>query len=171
MTVYDNGVYRDATAEELTAQAAQEEYERTRPLAMEEVLALIIPAQINALEVDDQTALRMAAYYPTWESMLGKPAETGFRFSYGGKLYKVLQAHTISAAWVPGEGTESLYTCIDAEHAGTMADPIPYDGNMELTEGLYYSQGGVVYLCTRSTGQAVYSTLAELVGLYVEVVA
>lgn len=51
-----------------------------------------------------------------------------------------------------------------------MADPTPYDGNMELFAGLYYVQNGVTYLCNRSTGQPVYNTLAELVGLYVETV-
>lgn len=28
---------------------------------------------------------------------------------------------------------------------------------------------GVIYLCNRSTGQAVYNALADLVGLYVEI--
>ena len=41
---------------------------------------------------------------------------------------------------------------------------------MELSEGLYYSQNGILYRCTQSTGQPVYNALAELVGLYVEVV-
>ena len=54
-------------------------------------------------------------------------------------------------------------------HAGTLDDPIPYDGNMELTEGLYYIQDEIVYLCTRSSGQPVYHALSALVGLYVEV--
>ena len=40
---------------------------------------------------------------------------------------------------------------------------------MELTEGLYYSQNGIVYLCIRSSGQPVYHALSDLVGLYVEV--
>lgn len=64
----------------------------------------------------------------------------------------------------------ALYTVIDVAHSGTQDDPIPYNGNMALTEGLYYTQGGVTYLCNRSTGQPVYNALAELVGLYVEVV-
>ena len=63
----------------------------------------------------------------------------------------------------------ALYTVIDVAHAGTQDDPIPYNGNMALMEGLYYTQGGVTYLCSRSTGQSVYNALAELVGLYVEV--
>ena len=79
----------------------------------------------------------------------------------------VLQAHTSQADWVPGEGTESLYTHIDETHAGTLTDPIPYYGNMALEAGKYYSQGGVIYLCTRDTVNPVYSGLADLVGLYV----
>ena len=94
----------------------------------------------------------------------------GDRFQYDGELYKVLQAHTSQQSWVPGTGTESLYIRVDDIHAGTAEDPIPYNGNMELTENLYYTQDGVLYRCTRSTGTAVYNTLSELVGLYVEVV-
>lgn len=54
-----------------------------------------------------------------------------------------------------------------ADRLGTADDPIPYEGNMELTEGLYYTQDGVMYRCTRSTGQSVYHALAELVEVYV----
>lgn len=42
--------------------------------------------------------------------------------------------------------------------------------NEEMTEGLYYTQDGVTYLCNRNTGNPVYNALAELVGLYVETV-
>ena len=48
-----------------------------------------------------------------------------------------------------------------------MTDPIPYNGNMALEAGKYYSQSGAVYLCTRDTVNPVYSGLADLVGLYV----
>ena len=40
---------------------------------------------------------------------------------------------------------------------------------MALEEGKYYSQDGVIYKCTRSTGQAVYANLSDLIGIYVEV--
>lgn len=101
---------------------------------------------------------------------VGKVYAVGDRFQYNGELYKVLQAHTSQADWVPGTGTESLYAKVDEIHAGTAEDPIPYNGNMELTENLYYTQGGVLYRCTRSTGTAVHNALSELVGIYVEVV-
>lgn len=68
----------------------------------------------------------------------------------------------------PSIDTAALYEEISESHAGTMEDPIPYNNNMELVEGKYYSQDGVTYLCTHSTGQAVYNPLSELVGIYVE---
>ena len=68
------------------------------------------------------------------------------------------------------ESTESLYTRIDEQHDGTKYDPIPYDGNMALQSGKYYTQNNILYLCNRNTVNPVYNALAELVGLYVEVV-
>ena len=62
----------------------------------------------------------------------------------------------------------ALYVRVDETHTGDQYDPIPYDGNMALTAGLYYTQDGVTYLCNRDTGIAVYNALSELVGLYVE---
>lgn len=170
-----NGIKVEMTNEEITAmqaeQAKAEAAERTRPFTESEVSRLLIKQQINTLTVDDQTALRMAGYYPEWNELIGKTADkAGFRFTYGGKLYKTIPAnHTFQADWVPDVGTESLYTRIDEEHDGTQYDPIPYDGNMALTAGLYYTHGGVTYLCNRDTGNPVYNALSELVGLYVEV--
>lgn len=131
-----------------------------------------IEAGSNAVERSDADALAVKCIYPAWEYLIGKTAEkAGFKFTYGTDLYKTIPAnHTFAAHWVPGAGTESLYTRIDEGHAGTQDEPIPYEGNMELFEGLYYIQSGVVYRCTRSTGQPVYHALSALVGLYVEAV-
>ena len=128
-----------------------------------------IEAGANAVERSDLDALAVKDIYPAWDSLNGQTVNVDFKLTYDGKLYKVIQAHTVQADWIPGVGTESLYAVIDEGHAGTKDDPIPYDGNMELTERLYYSQDGIVYLCTRSTGQPVYHALSDLVGLYVEV--
>ena len=109
---------------------------------------------------------------PALDELIGKTVDKAdFRFTYGGKLYKTIPAnHTFQADWIPGVGTESLYTRIDEEHDGTQYDPIPYDGNMALEAGKYYIQDYVIYLCNRDTGNPVYNPLAELVGLYVETV-
>lgn len=174
MKKYINGEYLDLTTEELAAmeaaQAAYEAAERTRPLTLEEVSRMIITQQINSLAVDDNTALRMAEFYPEWKDLPGTTVDkAGFKFTHKGQLYKTVpEQHSFQAGWVPGEGTESLYTRIDESHAGTLSDPIPYSGNMALEAGRYYSQDGAVYLCTRDTVSPVYSALADLVGLYVE---
>lgn len=121
----------------------------------------------------DEQAVSAKVLYPMWEDLVARSfvaEESGYRFRYGSDLYKTIQANlTFAEQWVPGVGTESLYARIDETHAGTLADPIPYDGNMELFNGKYYSQNGVVYLCNRDTGAPVYNALADLVNIYVVV--
>ena len=130
-----------------------------------------IEAGSNAVERSDADALAVKGIYPKWKHLIGQTAEkAGFKFTYGDRLYKTIPAnHTFAEQWVPGVGTESLYTVIDEAHAGTKEDPIPYSGNMELAEGLYYSQEDVVYKCVRASGQPVYNALKDLVNLYVTV--
>jgi hypothetical protein len=176
--IFDGKTYRDMTAEELAemreAEAKAEAEEKHRPFTESEVTAMFITAQINTLAVDDQTALRMMAYYPDFAELCEQSYTTdkaGFKFVYGGKLYKTVQpVYTFVAHYVPGVGTESLFERIDEQHDGTKYDPTPYEGNMALEKGKYYSQGGVVYVCILDTQIQVSHALAELVGLYVEVV-
>lgn len=139
--------------------------------------ARALAASVVALKTSatDQQALTASALYPTYEDLVARQhvAEyAGYRFQFGGGLWKTLQpGYTFDGVYAPGTGTESLYARIDESHAGTLEDPIPYEGNMELFSGKYYSQGGVVYRCTRDSGQPLYHKLSELVGLYVEVAA
>lgn len=172
MKIWIDGTTRDMTAEEIVAmedavaRAAAEE--KHRPLSLNEVQEMMVRQQINTLTVDDATALRMIAYYPEWTT--GTAYKAGDKLVYNGDLYRVLQAHTSQETWLPGTGTESIYTRIDEQHDGTKYDPIPYNGNMALVSGKYYSQSGVVYLCNRDTGNPVYNALSELVEIYVEVI-
>lgn len=96
----------------------------------------------------------------------------GDRRSYGGKVYKCRQAHTSQADWTPDK-TPALWAVIDAEHAGTQADPIPAARGMEYEYGKYYldSEDGKTYKCERigeaAGGQIVLQYLPhELVGQY-----
>lgn len=136
----------------------------------QEIQAALLSAQVNTLDVDDDTALRWRSFYPEWKA--GADYTAGYKVQYNGRLWRVRegQAHTSQDGWEP-ENAPSLWAGIDEAHAGTLEDPIPYSGNMALTAGLYYTQGGVVYLCTRDTGTPVYHALSELVGLYVEEIA
>lgn len=172
MRKYINGIYRDMTDEEVTAmqkqQAAYEAAERTRPLTEGEVTALLIRQQINTLDVDDNTALRMTEFYPEWTS--GHAYTAAYKVQYGGNLWRCMQAHTAQPGWEPSTATASLWEQICESHDGTLADPIPYSGNMALENGKYYTQDGATYLCTRDTGNPVYNALADLVGIYVDTV-
>ena len=125
-----------------------------------------------AIVLTDEQAVYSKELYPKWEELMGQTVELGFRFRYGDALYRTLQkSYTFVEHYIPGAGTESLFARIDEAHAGTAEDPIPYEGNMALEEGRYYSQDGVIYRCIWSTGIPVYHPLSELVGLYVEVIS
>ena len=172
MKVYGNGVIRDMTSKEIAEmeelRLRYEAEEKHRPLTSEEVTAMLIRQQINTLAVDDQTALRMTEFYPEWTSGQGYTA--AYKVRYGGKLWRCVQAHTAQSGWEPSTATASLWEQICESHDGTLADPIPYSGNMALENGKYYTQDGATYLCTRDTGNPVYNALADLVGIYVDTV-
>lgn len=162
---------KNMTQEEISAMqsalAELEAYERTRPLTAEEVTAMLIKQQINTLSVDDNITLRMVEFYPEWAA--GQDYTAGYKVQHGGKLWRCLQAHTAQTGWEP-ENTPALWTEVCETHAGTLEDPIPYDGNMALESGKYYIQDYAIYLCNRDTGNPVYNPLAELVGLYVKAI-
>lgn len=121
---------------------------------------------------DDQ-ALTVKGAYWQWEDLVkaGTTVDRGYRFQHGDKLWRTEQPkYTFVSHYVPGAvDTESLFSVIDETNAGTLEDPIPYDGNMEIFEGKYYVQNDVVYRCIRDSGIPLYHDLANLVGLYVEV--
>ena len=171
MKKYMNGEYIEMTAEEIVAMKAEaahfETTERARPLTESEVTRLLIRQQINTLSVDDNTALRMVEFYPEWAA--GVDYATGYKAQNGGRLWRCVQTHTSQTGWEP-ENAASLWTEINETHSGTVDDPIPYNGNMTLENGKYYTQDGVLYKCTRDTGNPVYHALSALVGTYVEVV-
>lgn len=117
----------------------------------------------------DNDALEAKELFPAWAS--GTTYNVGERVHYGEKLYRCEQSHTAQADWTPDVAT-SLFSEVGKPSQGDSPDnPIPYNNNMELFNGKYYEQNEVVYLCFRDTGIPVYNNLADLVGLYVEVVS
>ncbi len=138
-----------------------------RPLSQAAVSEMLIRQQINTMAVDDNTALRMRTYYPEWAA--NTDYTVGYKVQRNGKLWRAIQPHTSQDGWQP-ENSASLWEQINETHDGTLYDAIPYDGNMSLESGKHYTQDGVVYCCTRDTGNPVYHALAELVGNYVEAV-
>lgn len=124
--------------------------------------------------LEDAVALTAVELFPQWKKLVANSNQVkkGFRFQHEGKLYRVEQPeYTFVEHYVPGTaGTESLFSKVDETHAGTYEDPIPFEKNMEIYQGSYYSQYDVIYLCIRDSGQPVYHDLSALVGSYVEVV-
>lgn len=127
--------------------------------------AMLVKASAS---LSDSDALEAVELFDRWAA--GVAYTAGQRIAYGGKLYRVVQTHTSQADWLP-DITPALYSEVEKPGQGdTPDDPIPYSGNMELVENKYYSEDGVTYRCFRGTGIPVYNRLADLVGIYVEVV-
>ena len=132
--------------------------------------------EINNYELSASEALQVQSWYPilyeTEGYKEGDAIVMGARVQYDGKLYAAMQDHTITSAFAPSIHTASLWCEVVEESAevGTLENPIPYEGNMALENGKYYSQDGVVYLCVRDSGAPLYNALRDLVGIYVEVV-
>lgn len=118
-----------------------------------------------AQSLDDNTALTVKSLYPAWTENTAYTA--GHKVQRNGKLWRVVQAHTSQVGWEP-ENVPAMWESINETHSGAADDPIPYEGNMALTNGLYYVQDYVIYRCTRDTGAPVYHALADLTGVYVE---
>jgi hypothetical protein len=121
--------------------------------------------------------IKHQSFAPKWgiDIKEGDSVKKGDKFTYDGKLWAVLQDHTIMPHYYPSINTAALYVEVtpdyneQGEEMGTLENPIPYEGNMVLENGKYYSQDGVTYLCNRDSGNPVYHALKDLVGLYVEV--
>lgn len=118
-------------------------------------------------DLTDQEALLVKGLQKLWKP--GEDVVVGDRRQYNDLLYKCRQAHTTQADWTP-DVYRAGWEVIDETHAGTADDPIPYSTGMQLYNGMYYTEDGILYLCNRDTGQAVYNTLADLLGIYVEIV-
>ena len=161
-----------------------EDYEQTpiinhvRRLKRAQELIKQNTAEINNLNLSPKDALEVVDWFPEWGIdegfKVGDTVQKGQKFKYNGKLYAVLQEHSILANYAPSINTASLYVEVTpdyneaGEEMGTIQNPIAYEGNMILENGKYYIQDGVTYKCNRDTGIAVYHALRDLVGLYVE---
>ena len=118
-----------------------------------------------AQSLTDETALDAICLHPMWS--VGVDYEVGFKVRHNDRLFRCVQAHTSIDGWQPDK-TPALWEEINETHSGVMDDPIPYNGNMALVNGLYYVQDGVVYRCIRDTVNPVYNALSDLMGIYVE---
>lgn len=83
---------------------------------LEELIELrkLIEKVINSLE-NDTEAITGTTLHPHWSNLLAEGKEfttddvtNGFKLQHNGKLYRVIQAHTVQESWSPDVAT-SLY--------------------------------------------------------------
>lgn len=77
----------------------------------------------SVTDLSDEEALSVAALYPTWISKIGEQVNTGERYWYDGKLYKVIQQHTVQDDWTP-DVSVSLFTEVTIEEWPEWKQPL-----------------------------------------------
>lgn len=132
-------------------------------------VASVVPKVINSISMSNNEALKRKSSFPEWKADLGE-VKQGERYQNDGDLWEVVQSHTTQANWAPSLSTASLWKRVDEEHEGTESDPIPYSPPMEIFNGKYYTQSGVLYKCTRDSGIPLSRDLDTLIGTYIEIV-
>ena len=167
MKVYENGVFRDATAEELAAWEADKAAAESIivQMSVEEVLKLLAPQLVS--NVPDETAKHMVDYFPVWDGDSVSYA-VGDRVCYNHTLYKCITAHTSQSSWNPSDAV-SLWRNIseEAQEAdGSIEHPYAWEQGMTSYEGKYYTEDGKLYICIRDSINPLYSTIAALVNNY-----
>lgn len=65
-------------------------------------------------EMTDEEALGVAALFPTWHSQIGRQVAVGTRLWDDGKLWKVIQPHTVQENWRPADAI-SLFVEVSIE--------------------------------------------------------
>ena len=119
-----------------------------------------------AQHVPDSAAYDAVWLFPNWTE--SGNFTVGLVVQYDGRLYRCRQAHSGQAGYEP-PNTPALWELIpNPNEDGTAENPITFGHGMALEAQKYYTQYGLVYLCTRDSINPVYNDLADLVGLYVE---
>lgn len=162
-----------STEERLTnVEEDVKEIKESGGVAPENYGAVFTLAKMQAQTLEDKDALKVKNLYETWSELVKlkfTAEEAGYKFTHQDVLYKTIKpGQEFQEQWVPGQGTESIFTRIDETHAGTQEDPIPYHVNMEVFQDKYYTEDGILYKCTRDSGQALHNKASELVGHYFE---
>ena len=138
----------------------------------------VAKAKVNETAMTAAEALAVQEFFPIWGeegAEFGKDVPAGFKLRVvegeSDVLYETLQAHNLQETWKPSIETASLYKVVEAGHAGTLEDPIPWAQGMAVENGKYYTDQGVTYRGIRDTGMPMAYDLKDLVpGGFVEVV-
>lgn len=155
--------------EQMLADAAIIDVDDMDVASIKRVDAIIgkVARRINQVPMTVEESLELAAYFPKWE--VDKVMPNGYKVSYEGSLFEVIQAHTSQADWNPRDAV-SLFKVVQVVATGSIDDPIVWESGMVLEDGKYYMDGDVMYKATRDSGNPLYYSLSDLVDTYVEVI-
>lgn len=130
----------------------------------------VVLEQYNSrTDIGDEEALDRAVIIYNWSHYIGKPLAKGQVVVHNDSVYRVRQdISEVLDIYPPDMSTASLYEVIVLTATGEIGDPIPYTPPMEIFNGKYYEQNGIIYQCTRDSGTALSHNLKDLVGIYVE---
>lgn len=137
---------------------------------MQIVQELVVAQWNERTDISNAEALDYAVIVYPFETLIGQALPVGKIVSHDNNLWRVRQAHTAQADWMPSLDSASIWEIIQVEHDGSLDDPIPYAVPMEIFADKHYTEDGKTYRCTRDSGTALTHPLSALIGLYVEAV-
>ena len=111
--------------------------------------------------VSDAFLMRTAAVFSYPEYAVGQNYKKGEIIQKGGVFFEVITDHSSLSNWPP-ESAGSVYRAISVstgDDVGTLENPILYPEGVQsvsVTEGLYYSYKGKVYLCKQTMETCVW---------------
>lgn len=159
-----------------TTEALRSKGDETARHSPEAQAVAFVRSMVNNVSLTANQALEMQVLFPIWgekDAEFGKEVGIGFRLRVvegeSDTLFEVIQKHKLQADWKPGMETASLYKIVEAEHAGTLDDPIPYVQGMAFEKDKYYKQYGVIYLCILTTVTGYPNDLKDLPTIVQEV--
>lgn len=104
--------------------------------------------QLFAQTLDDTQALEVATVFPAWEAnrsyAVGEIVSYGVNTAGDPQLYKVVQAHTSQADWLPS-GTPSLYDAMGLDERGYPVWSQPSGAHDAYNAGDIVNYNGTLY--------------------------
>lgn len=134
MYLKDNQIYIKTNDEMALAEVGINSMEEATELRLE-LNSIISP-------MTDEEAVERAILFPTW--IIGEEYTVGTRVRYGGRIFKVLQAHTSQADWTPSRAPSLFAEVLTSEDGEPQEWQQPSSTNPYLT-GDRVIYNGLVY--------------------------
>lgn len=138
---------------------------------IEEARAFRAKIEAAAAYLPNAEGLQCVELFPTWT---GEQAyQAGDRCRYQNALYRCYNPITANPTWTP-DLTPAHWEVVRPDQTGAKDDPIAAAAGLRYYKGLYYTDGGELYLCirddTNGAGTILQYLPSQLTGNYFEAV-